>query len=141
MITEIDDVEDEGYALARHAAECWGTRDPRRLAVRAGATVSAARWAPVTAGECDRARRRIIVNDNVVDLAAATAATQDAVRACIVAHELGHLLARTLEDDDERRLGRPLARARGERRADAFAAALLGDLGQREVRSFSEGEP
>lgn len=134
------DVEDEGRALARHAAGRWGTRDPLRLALHVGATVSVARWAPVTAGECDRVRRRIVINDNVVGLAAVTAAKQDAVRVRIVAHELGHLLARTLEDEDERRLGRRLARARGERRADAFATALLGHAGGCDLRSISEGE-
>lgn len=118
--------EEQGRALAEAASGRWGTRDPLALALRAGAAVTAARWVPVTAGECDRAAGCIVVNDAVVDLVAAAGAERDAVRARIVAHELAHLLARTLEDHDERHLGRAVARVRAERRAHAFAAALAG---------------
>ncbi len=139
-MTPTCDADDEGRALAEDAARRWSTRDPLCVALRTGAAITAARWAPVTAGECDRVRGRIVVNDVVVDLTAETPAERAAVRARIVAHELGHLLARTIEDEDERRVGRASARARAERRAHAFAAALLEAADKADVRSTSKDE-
>lgn len=113
--------EAQGRTLAEDIAGRRGTRDVLHLAAQLGVVVRSARWMPVTAGECDRARREIVVNEAAI---ASVAPERGVTRARIIAHELAHLVACGIEDEEERQFGRRAARARAERRAHAFAAAL-----------------
>ncbi len=90
--------------LLRAVRARFGACDAFELARRAGATLRARRWVPVTLGECHHADRTIVVN---------LAAPADAE--LVVAHELGHLLAGDL--------GCTL----DETEAGAFARLLVGE--------------
>jgi hypothetical protein len=91
-----------------------------------GVTVAHGRWACVTAGEYDRRRHRVVVNEAVVEaVARETGHAADLVRAAIVGHEMAH--ARTLSTtraDDERRAREAAVEAAGVTVVDAIDLVL-----------------
>jgi hypothetical protein len=92
----------------------------------AGVTVAHGRWACVTAGEYDRRRHRIVVNEAVVEaVARETGHGADLVRAAIVVHEMSHACdVSTTRADDERRAREAAVEAAGAAVVEAIDLVL-----------------
>lgn len=93
-----------GSELANLVIDRFGTRDVRDIAVRSGIAVVWQNWHPVTAGEFDAKRMRIVIN-----------ARANVTAERVLAHELGHYFLR------DQRLELPNV----EEICDDFASAML----------------